>query len=148
MKAKFQFGLAAMTGRSGDIVYCMDKVSNRVYVRRYVYPRISEHNHNMGNISKNVFALQPSEGYKEDMKDYLFRYRALRFGSNKQITCWSVLYIKMMRDMAKAVPDIDLLTITREEIYARDLPCISVKRAVDAGLLPKVYGYENYTHEM
>jgi|GEM_PF-7055368 len=41
MKAQFQYGLASMTGRNGEIVYCLDRTLNRVYVRRYVYPRLS-----------------------------------------------------------------------------------------------------------
>lgn len=148
MKAKFQFGLAAMTGRSGDIVYCMDRVNNRVYVRRYSYPRITEHNHTVGSISKNIFMLQPSADYIEDMKSYLYHYRALRYGVNKQIRSWSILFTKIMRDMAKQDPSIDLVTLTKEEIYVRNLPCICVKSAVDAGLLPKVLRYETYNHGM
>jgi hypothetical protein len=43
---------------------------------------------------------------------------------------------------------VDLSTITREFIYENDLPCISVKRAVEAGLLTPVNGYELLTQEM
>ena len=43
---------------------------------------------------------------------------------------------------------IDLATITREFIYANDLPCISVKRAVEAGLLVPVSGYEMLTRPL
>jgi len=82
------------------------------------------------------------------MKLYLCRYRSLRYGANIRIRSWSILFAKLMRDMAKQNPSIDLLTITREYIYLHDLPCISIKKAVDAGLLPRVYGYEAYTHEM
>ena len=95
----------------------MDMINNRVYVRRYSYPRITEHNHRLGSISKNNFMLQPSTGYIEDMKSYLYRHRALRYGANKQIRSWSILFTKLMRDMAKADPSIDLLSLTREEIY-------------------------------
>ena len=44
--------------------------------------------------------------------------------------------------LAEAYPEIDLKTLTRDEIFANDLPCISVKRAVLAGLIPKVQGWE------
>lgn len=129
-------------------MYCMDRVNNRVYVRRYSYPRITEHNLRLGSICKNIFMLQPSTAYIEDMKSYLYRYRALRYGANKQIRSWSILFTKLLRDMAKQDSIIDLLTITREEISVRDLPCISIKKAVEAGLLPEVYHYTDYTHEL
>ena len=122
MKATFQYGLASMTGKNGEIVYCLDRNLNRVYVRRYVYPELSEHHHYVGSVTKHLFALQPSAGYIEDMKLYLLRYRSLRFGANVNIRSWSNLYSKLMRDMAKADSSINLLTITREEIYTRDLP--------------------------
>ena len=57
---------------------------------------------------------------------------------------WYNLYIKMLFAMQKALPGIDLATITIEQIYAEQLPCISVKAAVEAGLLPRVKGYEHY----
>jgi hypothetical protein len=47
-----------------------------------------------------------------------------------------------MYALAKAMPEIDLGTLTREEIYQQDLPCISIKRAVEAGLLEKVDNYQ------
>jgi hypothetical protein len=53
-----------------------------------------------------------------------------------------------MYNMAKADPGIDLKTLTREYIYMHDLPCISVKKAVEAGILPEVYMYEAYSNEI
>jgi hypothetical protein len=113
-----------------------------------VYPTLSEYHHYVGNISKNLFALQPSADYIDDMKLYLMRYRSLRYGANIRIRSWSNLYSKLMRDMAKADPTIDLISITREYIYAHNLPCISVKKAVEAGLLPVVHNWQSYDHEL
>jgi len=50
-----------------------------------------------------------------------------------------------MANMAKMNPEIDLKTITRQQIYQENLPCISVKNAVEAGILPPVKGYERMT---
>mgnify|MGYP006987161020 CR=1 FL=1 len=47
--------------------------------------------------------------------------------------------LNLARDMAKWDNIIDLLSLSREEIYTRDLPCLSVARAVEAGLPPVVY---------
>ena len=53
-----------------------------------------------------------------------------------------------MHALAKADPTIDLRTLTREEIYARDLPCISVKRAVEGGLVVKLKKWEFLKEEI
>ena len=47
-----------------------------------------------------------------------------------------------MYNLPKVEPYIELEAITREQIEANNLPCRSVKRAVEAGLLPRVGGYE------
>jgi hypothetical protein len=46
------------------------------------------------------------------------------------------------------MPEVDLRTISRETIYQNDLPCKSVKQAVEAGLLPVVKGYERMNAEI
>ncbi|MEF3693904.1 MAG: hypothetical protein V3576_00980 [Candidatus Cloacimonadota bacterium] len=148
MKAKFQIGLASYTGKTGEVVYCFNRYLNTVYVRKYKYPTLCDQQHTLGSISKQIFAVHPSEGYIKDIKNYLLRYICLRDNRRSGIRAWSVLYSKLMRTMAEALPDIDLRTITREYIYEHDLPCISISRAVEAGLLPKVLDWEGYTHEI
>jgi hypothetical protein len=51
-------------------------------------------------------------------------------------------------ELAKAMPEIDLSTITREEINSLDLPCINIKRAVEAGLLEAVKDYTRLDHQI
>lgn len=148
MKTSFQPGVPNILGKYGELIYCRSSVSEKVFARRYSYPKLTDYNHQTGRITKNLFALCPSDDYKSDMQLYLMRYKTLRYGANKKIRAWSMLYLKIMRDMAKQDPSIDLVTLTKEEIYVRNLPCICVKSAVDAGLLPKVLRYETYNHGM
>jgi hypothetical protein len=55
----------------------------------------------------------------------------------------------MLWAMQAKYPDlVNLSTITKDEIIAQDLPCRSVKRAVEAGLLPKIPGYEYLVREI
>ncbi|HQP62758.1 MAG TPA: hypothetical protein PK713_01745, partial [Candidatus Cloacimonas sp.] len=89
-----------------------------------------------------IFALQPSEVYKNDLRLYLLRHNGLKANRYKQLRSWVNLYHLLMANMAKLYPEIDLKTITREQIYQENLPCISVKKAVEAGVLPQVNGYE------
>ena len=148
MKAKFQFGLSAYTGKAGGVVYCYHRFLNKVYVRRNTYPTLTQVNERIGSVSNTLFGLKPSSGFKDDLSEYLLKYRCLRKQKVPTILSWPNLYIKLMYDMAKQVEGIDLRTLTREQIYAQDLPCISVKRAVEAGLLPVVYDYGVYDHQI
>jgi hypothetical protein len=113
-----------------------------------VSPTLVEHHHRLGSITANLHSLKPSDAYKDDMRIYLFRYNNLRGYENRQIRSWVNLYLKLMRDMAKQHPELDLRTITREDIYTHDLPCISVKKAIEADLLPQVYDWQSLDKQL
>ncbi|PKN78622.1 MAG: hypothetical protein CVU48_07815 [Candidatus Cloacimonetes bacterium HGW-Cloacimonetes-1] len=146
MKARFKNGLSAYSGKADGIVYCYNRYLNAVYVRVNVYPTLTQENTRIGSTTSNLFGITPSRGYKDDMSDYLLKYRCLRANASKSIFTWPNLYIKLMYDMAKQLEGIDLRSLTRDEIYLNNLPCISVKSAVEAGLLPAVYDYAVYDH--
>jgi len=148
MKVSFGYGIGAYSGKLKDVVFCHHKRSGMVYVRERVYPTLQEHHHNLGSITAHLHSLQPSKAYKDDMRFYLCRYNNLKGYENKQIGSWVNLYVKLMREMAKLNPAIDLKTISREDIYQNDLPCISVKKAIESGLLPQVYDWECFDHQM
>jgi hypothetical protein len=148
MKVTFQYGLAGYTGKADGLVYCYSKELGRVYARRNTYPKLTAENERVGSITAALFAIKPSKAYINDLYPYRARYNALRENHQHPMRSWSALYLKMMYNMAKEDPTIDLRTLTREEIYSRDLPCISIKSAVEAGLLPEVFGYEGFTGEL
>ena len=49
---------------------------------------------------------------------------------------------------AKYPEQVDLKTITKEQILEQQLPCLSVKTAVEDGLLTKVPGYQYLDKEI
>lgn len=147
-RAKFTNCIGSYSGKMDGVVFCHYRREGLVLVRKYVYPTLTENNRRLGSITANLHNIQPSEGFKNDMRTYLGRYNALRENEGRYVRSWVNMYLKLMREMARQDNSIDLLTLTREEIYTRDLPCVSVKRAVDAGLLPVVYDYENLDREM
>ncbi len=148
MRARFGNGVGAYSGKLDEVVFCHYRREGLVLVRKYVYPTLTENNHKLGNTTTNLHGLQPSEGYKNDMRTYLSRYNTLRENEGKYVRSWVNMYLKLMREMARRDSTINLLTLTREEIYTRELPCISVKKAVEAGLLPEVYDYAHLDREM
>lgn len=147
MRVTYKYGIGGLRGRADGMVFCYNRYLGRPYTRKMVYPKITEKNVSFGNVTANIFRINPSQGYRDDMYYYMARYRNLN-EANMSLITWSNFYLKLMYDMAKADNTIDLRTLTREEIYSRDLPCISVKKAVEAGLLPVVYDYRSFTHEL
>lgn len=83
-----------------------------------------------------------------DLRIYLNWYKCIKDENKKNLRSWANVYLLLMHNMAKAYPEIDLRTLTREEIYTRNLPCISVKRAVEAGLLPEVHNWQEMDAEL
>ena len=148
MKVSFGYGVGAYSGKLKDVVFCHHKRSGRVYMRERVYPTLREHHHELGSVTANLHSIRPSEDYKEDMRIYIFRYNKLKGYENKQIRSWVNLYLKLMRQMAKESPGIDLRTLSREDIYTAHLPCISVKSAIEAGLLPQVYDWQRLDRQI
>ncbi|MEN6445690.1 MAG: hypothetical protein ABFC98_06540 [Candidatus Cloacimonas sp.] len=142
MKVEFKYGLAGYTGKADDLVYYFDPSTGKVYARRKTYPRLTKENERIGKISQNIFGLKPSEAYKDDLKLYLLKYKGIAPKSSPCFRSWVNVYIYLMTNMAKLYPDIDLKTITREQIDQNNLPCKSVRDAVVSGILPPVRGYE------
>lgn len=142
MKTYFKNMLLGYTGTCDGLVYYFNRRLNRVIVRLWVKGRITPHHRRFGRISTNLKNLGLSEPYKRDLRIYadIFNSRAPREGPILQN--WHNAFTQIMWNLVKATPGLDLETITREQIEAADLPCRSVKRAVEAGLLKAVPGYE------
>lgn len=148
MKVNLTYGIGAYSGKLDGVVFCNYRREGLILARKYNYPTLNENNHKLGSTTSNLHRIKPSEGFKNDMRTYLGRYNALRENEGRYVRSWVNLYLKLMRDMAKRDISIDLQTLTRDDIYTRDLPCISIKRAVEAGLLPVVYDYSYLNREI
>ena len=96
----------------------------------------------------NLKLIQPSEGYKQNLRDYLLAYNSMKENQNKLMLTWNNLFLKLMFAMEKANPAVDLTALTREQIYVDDLPCKTVKNAIEAGFLPAVDCFQRFTREI
>jgi len=148
MKVIFMTGYPGLSGKMSEIVYCRDKLTGCIYARRNIYPALTAENERIGSISEQIFRIQPSEDYKMDLRRYLDSYNSLRENRDKPVKSWSALYIRLMYEMARQDPEIDLRSINRTIVYSRDLPCKSLCRAIEAGLLPRVEHWEQYNREI
>jgi hypothetical protein len=121
------------SGHCDGLVYYYSKRLNQMIAQHYVVPKESTQNRKIGAISRNLKALEPSEGYISDLKVYLALYSYQLH--EKNFVSWRNVFLTIMFALAKADDEVDLLTITREQIEADNLPCRSVKQALEAGLL-------------
>lgn len=148
MKVRFSDGMGVLSGKYREIVYCHSCKYGYSYVRRRVYPTLTEVNAAIGSKSANIWGLEPSEAYKGDLRSYVAEFDAMRKNYRTPLRAWSCLYTKLMYALERAYPGVDLRSITRQEIYANDLPCISIRKAVEAGLLSPVKGWEALDNTM
>ncbi len=142
MKVYFKNMLQAYHGACDGLIYYYNPRLNRLLVRPHVKPRLNENNRRFAAIAHNLKQIAPSQAFITDMTVYAdIHLRRAREGD--RVFCnWYCAFIKMMYELPKVETYIDLEAITRAQIEANDLPCRSVKRAVEAGLLEPVPGYE------
>jgi hypothetical protein len=147
MKVKLRRGILGYNGTSDDMIYYT--LPNC----KVIIGRSKPENFKAGKPQKayrsnaaQIKTIQPVQAYKDDFKLYTALYIKLS-PENSSISNWYNLFIKMLWNQQKA-GICDIGNLTREVIYAQNLPCKSVKSAVEAGLLPAVLHWENYTAEI
>jgi hypothetical protein len=147
MKVVFKNMINGYVGLADDLIFYYHPRLNRILARRKPVSRLTAHKVYFGNVSRNLMSLDPSQDYVNDLKTYAERtYNVPEFGGIRPL--WNNLYMKLMYGLKALYPDIDLLNLTRATIYAVNMPCITVKRAVEAGLLPPVRNYEQLTNSI
>jgi hypothetical protein len=149
MKVHFKKGLGGYSGTSDDAVYYYHPRLKQTYVREYVIPDNKANTDRTKSIMANLKLLQPSEAYKTNFRDYLLAYNEHKDYRHKPFLTWTNVYLKMMHAMQKEMPSqVDLKTISRQQIFDNNLPCITIKAAVEFGLLPPMKGYEYWDKEI
>ena len=149
MRAYFKNMIQAYRGTCDGLVYYYNPRMKRVIVRPYVKPRETENTRRFGRIARNLKALNLSPGFKSDLSVYVDIHNRRTANADVILTNWYIAFTRLMWNLANQSPEtIDLETLSRAYIELHDLPCRSVKRAVDAGLLPPVNGYELLDREM
>ncbi len=56
--------------------------------------------------------------------------------------------MKVMCTTMKSYPDLDLKTLTREDIITMNLPCRSIYETINAGYLEKAHDYDKFTNRI
>lgn len=136
MQVTFRNLLKAYSGKCDGLVYYYNAKLDKILCRRLVYPKISQANKILGDISINLSALEPSDDYIQDLKHY-----AILASKPGKFLNWRNAYMRMFFKLRDAI-GVDLLTIDRDDIFDNGYPVITVRDAIDAGLLEPVVGYQ------
>ena len=123
MKMTLNAFIQGYSGRGDGVVYYYDSRLKRSLVRRYVYPQNVPAVKRMTEVMANIKLIQPSEAYKYDLTDYRNIYSSFKCNDNAPLSNWNSCYMKLLFALQRTDPRVDLLTLSREQIYEQDLPC-------------------------
>lgn len=142
MKVRFKHLIGGYTGKADDSVIYFSPKLGRYIVRKAPSFHEGEHHRNFAALQRQIFGIQPSADYRDDMRQYLKLYNQLPGYRERPVLSWNLMYVKMLWNM-HYIMGVDLRTIDRE--LALDLPCRCVADAVEAGMMPRVKGYQDFT---
>ena len=152
MKVTFKYAVGSYSGTIDLAVFRPTHTKLASYMRKWVMPTLTENNELLGVISKNV-ALEIWNkclaGYKADMQTYADRW----FQENSGEGVWDpyksryAAFTKLMWHWMQDDPEhIDLATVTMEDVQALGTKIMTVKDAIDYGLLPSISVYDDLTN--
>lgn len=142
MKVHCQYGVNGLSGKIDDSVFYYNRRLKKCLMRKYVVPDNEKNTNRTRIIMANLKQIQPSEDYRNDFYHYWIGYENLIEFEHKRAATWYNLYVKMMFALQKNDDRVNLQTITRAQIYEQNLPCKTVRAAIEAGFLPPVRDYE------
>lgn len=151
MKVTFSYPTRTLSGKQDDTVFGSYRNDNLCLARKYVYPEITEHNHIVGSIVKNLAVVysEASPDYVQDLKTYAKRNGKENVPNNQIVPQTYSLFIKMMYNWQKSDPThVDLAAVTIADIVALDADVRTIARAVSAGFLPNVSVSADLTSEI
>ncbi|HNX00200.1 MAG TPA: hypothetical protein PLE74_07150 [Candidatus Cloacimonadota bacterium] len=149
MKPKFNHSHKGFSGKVDGLLYKMYNEDQLCYASKFIKPSPNSQTALMRAIGSNlgnIFSAAQAS-YIADMKAYSKKYKHL-IDQEKQIApSAQALFVKMLWAWRKTDPvQNDLSVLTLEDIIDKNIPCKSVKEAIDAHYLPKVTGYQAFTH--
>ncbi len=150
MKVKFKFGIATYSGTIDEITFGSYRDDTVCIGRKWVMPRLTENNTQMGSALKNLASIwgSVSSGYKDEMKTYAAKNIINVPKGQLPPTSFSI-WIRMMylfSDMNEG--HIDLATVTYSDLQTVAEDILSISVAVENGYLAEVPGYETLTSNM
>lgn len=151
MKVKFKYGIKTYSGLADEMVYGSYRDDNLCIGRVYVYPTLTENNHNKGKILTNLASVYraAAETYITDLKRYATLNGQENVPKNQLVPSSFSMFLKMMYAWYASDPThVDLETVTVADIVSGDADVRNISRAVEAAFLPLVSTYEDLNHNI
>jgi hypothetical protein len=149
MKVKFKNMLHGYVGKADEMIYYMDGRTGNIYARKTFKFKNHPSHGTFRTAQKQIYLIKPSSEYQYNLKDYCLSYNKLPENKDKPLFTWCQVYNKLMWAMQKALPgQVDLKTITKEQINSQNLPCKTLKAAIEADLLPAVEGFQRWNSQI
>jgi hypothetical protein len=146
MKVIYTRAIKTLSGKMGKFVHTNKLVGEKAVVRKYVKPRLTENNQNIGNIMKNVSAVWKtcSDGFKNDLKTYTLKSKEYSSGDEIPAVTNFANFIKLLYRFRETNPNVDLVGGTKDELEEAGIPT-NVADVVNQGLLEPIPDSEDLT---
>lgn len=145
---------AFMRGQSQGYVFGPAPSRTFSLVRSYVYPKITEHNHDMGKIMMNLKLVwdDATPEYRGDGALYASRY----YSENQELPDQKIPVNNSFGNFVRAMfawqasdpTHVELETVTAADIISTDAEVRTWARAVEAGFLPLILLYTDLTESI
>ncbi|HRY83610.1 MAG TPA: hypothetical protein P5533_03140 [Candidatus Cloacimonadota bacterium] len=141
MKVELKYNQKYYSGRLDDLIYYFHPGLGKMLARkRPLRMPGSAAKERFGAVSRNLKDLIQNPDYKTDLKIYSELLKEAELISRG--ASWYQLFTKLMWKMQELLPELDLASLSRQDILDQSLPCRSVKHAVESGLVAMVEGYQ------
>ena len=149
MKVTFKYGIGAFIGKIDNAVFWAQKSKLASLMRKFTYPKITTHNKKIGAIAKNLGVLwrHLDSGYHKDFKTYTDRYyvqygtEGLYDPARSSYAFWT----HAIWSWAKEHTNVDLETLTYEDLVVTGTQIKTVKDAIKYGYLRPIDQYDDLT---
>lgn len=154
MKVKFKYGIGSFAGTLDLATFWETPFGGGSFMRKYVKPKLTEHNAELGSASKNLAMIyrECSDAYKSDLRTYAHIYSREIHDPNDpfqgRANGYSI-FTKLFYALAAAnVGTVDLKTLSFGDLATLFPGITNVAASVDEGFLPHVTGSELLTETM
>jgi len=151
MKVKFKYGIATYSGTLDEMTYGNYRDGLVCIGRKWVLPRSTEYNQELGDVGKNVSSIYAdvSADYKSDLRTYANLYGKQVSPKNKLGPNGYALFVKMLYALAdENIGTVDLKNLTYNDLKTLFPEVVNVAAAVENGYLPNVTGAELLDNDM
>ena len=149
MKVTFKYGIGTFQGKIDNSVFWPQKSGLASLMRKFTYPKLTSQNTKIGKIGKNLAIiwqdLEPD--YCDNLRSYAQRYY-VQYGSEGTFDPARspyAFYTHMIWEWSKSHNNIDLVTLTYEDLLVTGTQISTVKNAIDNGYLRTIDQYDDLT---